>query len=449
MNKNMKFKLTAIVLLAYLTIVGAVGQTKSYTLEDCMRYAIEQSFMTNRASRNLLVARQNYTASIGNHLPSINASVGASSNFGRGIDPATNTYINTTTFSNSYGANVSLPIFRAFSLLNNTLANKVARARAVSEYQKAMDDVAFDVMGLFIDVLYNKGLVDLTERRVENFTTDLYRAQRMSELGTSSASDVAQFAATLAAEELSLVTRSNTYDQSLLSLKEKMNFPLDDTLTIATDIIDPVLDVQFKSAASIFEAAAGYLPEIDILSKTLRIEKYNLKIARSRYYPSISAGASVSTNFFTNLTSASSRSNSFGTQFRDNIGEGVSVSMSIPIFDGLSTRTSVAKARLAYEQAESDYNEKMRALRIEIERAVMDLETCQSQVAGAEKSVRASRLALRAAERKYAEGMIDVIALNTTSNQMMMAEVELLSARLKYEIKNRQVSYYTGVDLVK
>ncbi|MEG1414616.1 MAG: TolC family protein [Mucinivorans sp.] len=445
----MKYKLIAIILFSCLTIVGAMGQAKQYTLDECMRYATEQSFMTGRAWRNVSISRQDYTAAIGNHLPSINASVGASSNFGRGIDPATNTYINTTTFSNSYGANLSLPIFRAFSLLNNTLASKVARARAVSEYQKAMDDVALSVMGLFIDVLYNKGLVDLTARRVENFTKDLYRAQRMSELGTSSASDVAQFAATLAAEELSLVTRSNVYDQSLLSLKEKMNFPLEDTLLIATDIIAPVVEVQFKSAASIFEAAADYLPAIDILNKTLRIQKYNLKIARSGYYPSISAWAGASTNFFTNLTLPSSASASFGTQFRDNIGEGVSVSMSIPIFNGLNTRTSVAKARLAYDQAASDYNEQMRALRVEIERAVMDLETCQSQVAGAEKSVRASRLALRAAQGKYAEGVIDVIALNTTANQMMMAEVELLSARLQYEIKNRQVNYYTGVALVK
>lgn len=417
-------------------------------MQDCMRYAVENSYAVMRASNRLLAARQDYTAAIGDHLPSLSASVGAGGNFGRGIDPATNTYVNTATFNNGYSASASMPVFRAFALLNSTLNAKVIKARSVSELEKAKDDVALRVMTLYIEVLYNQGLVELTEHRVESFEIDLHRAERMSELGTKSMADVAQFAATLAAEELALVTRSNQYDQSMLSLKQEMNFSLDSTLRVVRQPLGVSHDEDLRSAADIFRAATTYLPAIDVLRKTLRSSEYSLKIARSAYYPSISASGGVSTNFFTNLNGGASVASPFGSQFRDNMGEYVSVNLSIPIFNGLWTRTSVQKAKIAHKQAQKDFDENMRELRAEIERAVMDLETAAAQIEGGEKSVRASELALRAAERKYAEGMIDVIELNAASNQLMNARVELLAARLRHQAKSRQVAYYQGEALI-
>lgn len=433
--------------LFFIFIAFTASAQKVWNLSQCMDYAVKMSYNSQRAERNVQTARQNYTAAIGNHLPSLGASIGAGSNFGRGIDPATNTYISTTTFSNSYGVNVSIPIFNAFELLNNTLKAKLSVARAQSELQKAEDDIALQVMSLYIDVLYTQGLVELTEKRVQTFSTDLLRSERMSELGTNSAADVAQFAASLASEEVALINRTNDYQTSLLKLKDAMNFPVIDTLLIDANITKS--EREFESAAEIFDAADQYLPQVDILRKTLREQKYQLAIAKSSYYPSISLSGGVSTNYYTMLSGTDNKTPNFGNQFKDNIGESVSVGMSIPIFRGLSVRTSVQRAKINYSQAQSDHDEKMRALRIEIEQAVMDLRSTQAGVKGADKAVQSTLLAYRAMQRKYDQGMVSVIDLQTSYNSLLMAQVELLSAQLRYEIKSRQVAYFSGEPLIK
>ncbi|MEG1607915.1 MAG: TolC family protein [Mucinivorans sp.] len=433
-------------IFVFCLLCGACYSQQVWTIDHCMNYAIQNSYSTLRAQRSVALARKNYTSAIGRHLPSLGASAGASAGFGRGIDPATNTYISTASFNNGYGVNSSIPIFNGLQLLNNTLSAKVSVARSQSELQKAQDDIALKVMALYIEVLYNQGLVELTHKRVETFATDLKRAQRKSELGTSSAADVAQFASSLASEELTLIQRSNNLNSSILSLKEVMNYPTSDTLILVNQVSSE--NFEPRKASDIFASAAAYLPAIDILRKTLKVAKYQLNMAKSNYYPSLSASGGISTSYYTMLSGAKTVAPHFSRQIMDNIGESVSVNLSIPIFQGMSARMAVQKAKIAYAQAQSDYHEQMRTLSIEIERAVMDLESASATVEGATKSADAATLAYRAAKGKYEQGMLGVIELQTSYNQLLLSQVELLTARLKFEVKNREVAYYNGEPLI-
>lgn len=430
-----------------INVASASGQ-QPWDVDSCMAYAVEHGFVVNRAQNERATARQNYTAAIGQHLPRISASVGASANFGRGVDPATNTYVNTTTFNNGYSVGLSLPIFDGLSLLNNTLRNKIDAVRATTEVQKVRDDLALAVMGLYTDVLYTYGLQELTAERVKAFTRELSRVRRQSELGVKSAADVAQLAATLAKEELALITRRNAYDRAVLSLKEKMNFPLADTLILDTEMpLASIVDT-LPSAEVLFARAGEHLPAILVLEQTIRVQKHTLLAAKSAYYPSLSASAGLSTNYFTALGLTQSGSKPFGTQLDGNMGQYASLSLSIPIFNGMQARTSIAKAKIAYRQAQSDYIEQMRVVDTEIRGAVMDLSAARAQVVGSGRAVAAADLALRAAQGKWQQGTIDVVELLTVTNQLLEAQVEQLLAGLRYGAFRRQVDYYAGQPII-
>lgn len=441
-------RLFLFILFLFFTIHASANEQVAWDVDQCMQYAVDHSFSTARASRNVQTARQNYTSAIGRHLPQIGAQVNAGGNFGRNIDPATNTYANTASFSNGYSLGVEIPVFNALQLLNTTLMNKVAVARSRSELQQAQDDVALLVMRYFTDAQYYKGLAVLTERRVENFRRDLELATRRAELGTKSAADVAQFAATLALEEVTLISRRNDYQTAMLNLKDVMNFPIDDTLITVDDIVPQVQEIQ--PASEIFASAESYLPSIDVLKKRIKEQRYELLIAKGVYYPSLSVSGGISTNYFSMLgTATPATTSNYGAQLGDNFGQYAQATLSIPIFKGMAARTHVRKAKISYEQAQSDFNEKMRALRIEIEKAVMDLDAAAMKFHSATKSVESNRIATRAVQEKYTQGMVSVIELQTSSNQLLQAEVELLLAVLTLEIKNRQVDYYRGEALIK
>lgn len=411
-----------------------------------MEYAVEHSYSTTRSANALLTARENYTAAIGAHLPQISGSIGAGANFGRGIDPATNTYVNTTTFQNGYSIGMSIPVFNGLELLNNTLYSKISKLKSQSELQKAKDDVSLLVMTTYIEVLYSKGLVELTEQKVTTSKGDLTRAERESSLGTKSMADVAQIAANLSSEEFALITRQNELQRAELKLKDAMNFPIDSAIVVEGKIAIKN-EATLASAAEIFATSGSQLPAWNAYTKELEAQKYKLRMEKSAYYPSLSVSGGVSTSYYNILAGGANTYDNFGMQFRDNIGEYAQANLSVPIFNGMRARTSIHKAKIAYNQAQSDYEENVRSLRSAIEQAVMDLEGSQKQLASAEKSLASYELAHKAARHKWEQGLLGIIELQTSSNQLMASRVELLSAQLRYAAKCREVNYYKGIPL--
>lgn len=437
------------VLLFSLIATNGFAQLAKWSLDSCMIYAIDNGYAVERAKRDLKIARNAYTASIGSHLPSLSASVGAGSGFGRGIDPETNTYQNRTSFNNNYGIGLGLPIFNAFSLINSTLQSKVAVARAKSEIENTIDQLAIDVMAAWADAVFRAETAELTRKRVEAYRTDLRLATRRGELGAISEADVAQIAAALATEESLLVERDNNYELSMLELKHRMNFPIEDTLSLQLEVYNNNIAPRRELPQWLIPDDLSYLPRVEILNATLKIQHYSLRIARSGYYPSISASAGVSTNYYTMLAGANNEKRNFLEQLSTNIGQSISVGMSIPIFSGLAVRSSVRSAKIRYEQAESDYNESMRLLRTEITAVKMDVAAAQKKVEQARKARYASDLAYRAVQGKYRNGTASVIELQTVYNQLFAAQADLLAASLTLEIKSRESAYFHGEPLIK
>lgn len=79
------------------------------TLEECMRYAVEHSPAVQRQAYTNRNYRQNYIESVAALVPSVSGTVGASTSFGRSVDPETNTYTDVSNFDNSYSLSGSCP----------------------------------------------------------------------------------------------------------------------------------------------------------------------------------------------------------------------------------------------------------------------------------------------------------------------------------------------------
>ena len=94
------------------------AQAQMLNMRQCMQYAVEHNHDVKRAELELDNYKAQKTSAIGNFLPSMDAGIGAQYNFGRAIDPETNTYTDVSTFYNGYQLSASLPVFDGFSRLN-------------------------------------------------------------------------------------------------------------------------------------------------------------------------------------------------------------------------------------------------------------------------------------------------------------------------------------------
>ena len=429
------------------TSAAAPAEAKPMSLDECMRYAVEHSPAVRRQDYTNQNYRQDYIESIAALVPSVSGSVGASTSFGRSVDPETNTYTDVSNFDNSYSVSGQMPVFAGLTGINTIRAARVMRMQGVEELQLARDQIALETMQAYFDVVYYTESVRLAREQLETSTAELAKSRKMFELGLKSAADVAEVESQQASDDYLVTQQENNLALAQISLAETMNYPADQPLQIETDI-----DIEVPAGVAPFGEVLDYAlennPKAVAAQHSVRYSQLKFSVAKGNLYPSLYVGGGYSTNFFMNLDDRSLYS-TFTRQFRDNHGFYVSAQLSIPIFGGLSRRASKNRARNNLRIAEQTRTETLRALQSEVAQAYQQMLGYGKEFVQASKKSEAARLAYDAVAGKYERGMVSAIDLQTAADNLLEARSERLRARLQYILKVRLVAYYNGEPLIR
>ena len=438
---------TALLTLAVSILLTPLYAQEKMTLEACMKYAIEHSTSVQQQEIALEDARQNYIGAVASAMPSINASTGGTMNYGRSIDPETNTYTTTSTFNNSYSLSGSLTVFNGLSTINTIKATKVMRAMGVEELQLARDQIAMNTMSAYFDVVYYYGTVEIAQEQLMTCQLELKQVQEQYELDLKAPADVAEVEAQVANYDYLLTEQQSNLELALIELRKVMNYPQEEPLEIDTEVdIEGMLITE--SLEEVLNYALVYNPQIRSKEMNSRYYELNYASTKGRYLPSISLSGGFSTNYFVNVDSPGNYAKYFN-QLGNNRGYYVGMSMSIPIFSGLSRRVAKHRAKLQYDNAILAHTEQRRTLESEVAKTYQEMQNFGKQYIMSQKKVQANDLAYRSVSQKFAEGMVTAIDLQTASNNLLQARSDLLHARLQYIIKCRMVGYYNGIPLIR
>ena len=447
-ENNMKQLIFTVLVSNFLTLVCITNaQAQRLTLDECMRYAVENSTTVGQKNLALDDRKANHTEAVASLFPSINGSVGGAVNFGRGIDPATNSYTNVTTFSNSYGISGSLTLFDGLQSINTMRAAKVARNMGATEVEIARDEVAMQTMSAYMDVVYYTEAVKIAREQLEASRKTLELVRRQESLGTKSAADVAEIESQEANYDYLLTTEENNLALAYIRLREVMNYPQGEQLAIETNINLEALPTA-TSEQALVEYALENNPRIAASRFATEQSRINLAKAKGAYSPSLYLYGGYNTSYYIDFDNKALY-DPFGTQFRNNRGGYVQVGLSIPIFNGLSARSSKRRAQNAYRSAQLKEISVQRAVESEVSQAWQEMQGFGKQYVQGQKKVSASQLAYDGAAKKFENGLISALDLQTAANTLLQAKSDKLRARLQYIIKTRMVDYYNGIPLVK
>ena len=164
--------------------------------------------------------------------------------------------------------------------------------------------------------------------------------------------------------------------------------------------------------------------------------------ARSALYPSISLNLGMSTTYYKTLHS--STATPFSEQFRNNRGEYIGASLSIPLFNRMQTITSIRRAKNNYCIAQEAYEQKRLELEKMSREAWQDWYAYRKQAVQMAHKVEADSIAYQLTRRQFEEGLSTAIDLRTTSAQLLNSRVTLLQCRLMAMVKEQLVRYYKG-----
>ena len=438
-NDNDMKKLTFILTL---TVVSASAQ--KWTMQQCMQYAVEHNHEVKRAELELDNYKANKTGAIGRFLPSVDAGIGAQYNFGRAIDPETNGYTDVSTFYNGYQVSASLPVFDGFSRLHALKAAKASELMGRMALRQQQDQTALNVLQAFTNVAYYEGLVQMAEEKAEETKLLLRQTRVLEEVGRKSAADVAQVESQQAEADYELTRQQNLYASALLELKKAMAYPMQDTLPLL------VRQERTLSPSGTYCESDGYVLQTTISDNSeLQAARYQMQAskhewhqARASLFPSLSLSAGLSTTYYKTLHTNTTPS--FSEQFKNNMGEYLGATLSIPLFNRLQTITSIRRAKNNYQIARETFEQKQLELEKLSREAWLDWQGYLKQTDQMVKKVEADSLAYQLTRRQFEEGLSTAIDLHTTSSQLLQSKATLLQCQLMTMVKEQLVRYYKG-----
>ena len=445
-------------------LVWAVGASaQSWSLDDCMKYVVEHATEVKQEVVNARQRKQDYQHAVAGFLPTVTGGVQGQYAWGRNIDPETNTYNHVTTFNNYYQLYAELNVFDGFATINALKQAKLSRDYSATAMQKIQDDRAIDVMQKYVDAAYAEASIQIASEKLNESKRMLAKMKRLYELGEKGRPDVVQMESQVAEDEYNLTHQENVAKQSLLALKSAMNFPVDEELKIQINEeqkiqINGELNLKLNAEneaipefginyETVYQGFLNISPDLKSAEYEVERARYDYKIAKGRLLPSLSLGGGISTNYYKNL-SQKGQYDGFASQFRNNQGEYLALTLSIPIYNSDHWH-SVKKARNDWQLAQVNLEETRRKLHDQIAQAVMDAEGYAKELHQMQKKVASDSLAYHMSSRKFEEGMLSTFDLHTVAQMLLESRIKELQMQMLLIIKQRLVAYYQGENLIK
>jgi outer membrane protein len=442
-TKQLNYCMKKLVLIAvWMCGMLLYAQKKTWTVDECMRYAVEHSTKRAKQEAQNEIYKLNRLEAVGGLLPSLNASADGNMSFGRVLDKDTYQYVNKSTLYNEYALSSNLLLFDGFAQLSKTKMEKLNKLKGIQQLQDIKDMVAYETMEIFFNVQYYQGTVKLAMQQLDQSSANLQQVKRMEELGMKAAPDVAELQAKEAEDRYLLTKQKNLLVQEIIRLKEKMNFPVnEDVKTAGYDTLLPT-DTLHENALDIYQKALSYSPKALASNKSVESTQMAVNVARGRFFPKLSLYGGINSYFSRMMNGATYTS--FREQLNTNESYYIGLSLSVPIFNGFSRSSEFKRSKQQLVIARTEREEALRLLYSDIEQAIADVNGLSDEYRQAGKRTESMKIAHQVNQRKYTEGLISALELTTSSNRLLQAQIEELYTNLKYQLKYKLLNYYKG-----
>lgn len=433
-----------VMLAASLCRAETGGDNGTMSLRDCMEFALSNSTkirIRNAEIGDARIARRD--AVLAALTPQLNANTYAYYNFGRSIDPKTNTYFTQTSFHNNYGVSAGINLFDGFQAVNNMRVSKTGLAISESQEKQAEADICLAVMEAYFNVVYYKRLSEIYADQVTAAETQLALGKRQEELGQKGHADVVQMEADLAERQYELTNSFNQYLDQKMTLADLMFWPLDEELEI--DASMPVWDVEAAGTDAVVDFALEHDPGLLVARWQKDNARLELSTAKWQLLPKVGLYAGWNTSYY---TYQGADTDPFRSQFKNNGGQYVELALSFPIFNRLQGHSKIARKRNAYEKASAEFDQKRRDVESEVRRAVQDRDGSAVAYRQAQRKAEVQEEAYALNRRKLEQGLISPLEFQNANNNYLKAKADEMGSLFKYFIRQSVVKYYNGVEYI-
>jgi outer membrane protein len=431
----------SILIIVLLAVAFTMRAQQPWTLQQCIDYAMEHNVGILQSRLQQQNADYQLKMSQNAWLPSVNAS--ASEGLGFGQSPSyTGVYVSDNSSSASVGVSVSMPLFQGLNLYNTNKANELNLQASTQDLEAAKRDLRLAIMAYYMEVVYCKELLGVAEKQLELSESQHQRTQELFEVGRLPESNVYESAAQVATDRASLTEAQNNLMLRLLDITQALE--LDDVEGF--DVVDPEVfmtddEMPLVSPQATIQHALNHQPEMQAAQLRLQKAHYDLKAAKSAWYPSLSFYGGYSNGIYHYFTDGYANT-PIQQQLQTNGRTQLGLSLNIPIFNGMQTKYRVKMTELGIENQQVNIENTSKKLKKEIQQAYYSAVAAKQKYVAADNSLKSSQLAYDYAQAGFEAGKTTLMELNESKNRLYKAESSLLQAKYEYLYRCKVMAFY-------
>lgn len=429
--------------VAFTATIGSINAQTQMSLHDCVDYAIQHNISIEQQKLNEENAKITLETTRYSRLPNLNASLSQGFGFGRSTSREGST-VDQTSANTSFGINASMPIFTGFRIPNQVKVDEYSLKAATENLEKAKRDITVSVATYYLNALYYKGIADIQRRQLELDKEALSKAQALVDAGRQPESEVANARAQVAVSEHSLTEALGNERLARLDLMQMLNMDGDVNLFSVVELDTTDLLGEIPLPEQVFDHAVESHPSIMAAKYNLESSKYQLKVSKSQYMPSLSLNASYSNSLYHSWDYPNAK---LSDQLNLNGSEYLGLSLSIPIFNRFSTRNSVRQAKLQIANQNYALSEARLSLNKEIQQAYWNAAKARDNYFSAQKAAESTNIAYRYEADRYAAGRSTTYDLQSARTKLQRSLQDELQAKYEYLIRVKILEFYNGVSL--
>lgn len=466
----------SLLLLIALLFTHFVHGQKVWTLEESVEKALNSSIAIQQAHLNTLNSEINLDVAKQARNPNLNASINASWNFGRTIDPTSNEFITETFFSNNYGLSTGILLYDGLRIKNNIAKSKIDLEAAQADTKQSKQDIALQVALNYLNILFSKENIDIAKKQLQLTEQQLDQIDKSIKAGALPAAERLNLEAQIAQSEQGIIVAENTYELALLQLKQYLRLPPEDEISVKVPTeFDVTTDVDLLTYDELLKSAIKN--RYDLIAADLRTEsaEKDIQIAKAGYHPRLSMFGSLGSNYSNQAKEIVGFNQSleeqafiiqgmdvtvgqmvnrpilgkpsFGTQLDNFLSYGFGLGLSIPIYNNGINKANVERGELNVIGQKLMKDQLIENFKINLQSSLADARAAKKKLDASEKSVAAQKAAFENASKRLEIGATNTFEWETQKTQLENLEISKLNDKYDYLFKIKIIEFYLGKPL--
>jgi outer membrane protein len=464
--------------LLLLALMGSQIQAQDvWSLERCIEHAAKNSLAVKQAQTRIRDAELLLEQSQRSWLPSANASTNAGYNFGRTIDPTSNSFLNRSIGFNSLSLNASAPLYTGGQISNTIKQNKLSTEAARLDANTTVNNLSLDVAVAYLNILLSEEQLNNARKRLDLSKAQLEQTDRLIEAGSRPRNERLNLVSQVALDQQTVIEGENTVINNYLILSQLMLLPPGEQIQIEKiDVIVPAdVNPDTYKLVDVYNLALNTQPQIMAGEKRLASAQVAVEAAKASMRPRLSIFGTLTANASTQYKSISGYESTrisqtayinnqavnfeipqnipiltgqrYFDQINSTFGQSVGISLTVPIYNNDRFRIGVERSRLNVINTEITNQQLRQTLSSNVQRSITNARGSKRLLDAAIAGEDAARVAYVAAQDRYAIGAANSFDLSNARLNLDRAQIDLIRAKFQYVFNIKQVEFYQGKPL--